>query len=84
MVVLLQHNYNFISYNNRSSLKSKRIDIMFLVVKERVQSDLVSIERTRTNTMVADPLTKSLTLTVLMSMLLVWPLVVKIPLISRS
>ncbi|PON90707.1 hypothetical protein TorRG33x02_135640, partial [Trema orientale] len=49
------------SNNNRSSSKSKHIDIKFLVVKERVQSHLVSIEHIGTNSMLADPLTKSLT-----------------------
>ncbi|RVX08106.1 Retrovirus-related Pol polyprotein from transposon TNT 1-94 [Vitis vinifera] len=48
------------SKNNRSSSKSKHIDIKFLVVKERVQSLQVSIERISTNFMIADPLTKGL------------------------
>ena len=48
------------SNNNRSSTKSKFIDIKFLVVKERVQSGLISIEHFRTNSMIADPLTKGL------------------------
>ena len=46
--------------NNRSSTKSKFIDIKFLVVKERVQSGLISIEHIWTNSMIADPLTKGL------------------------
>ena len=48
------------SNNNRSSSKSKHIDIKFLVVKERVQSGQLSIEHIGTNSMVADPLTKGL------------------------
>ena len=48
------------SNNNRSSTKSKFIDIKFLVVKERVQSGLISIEHIGTNFMFADPLTKGL------------------------
>ena len=48
------------SNNNRSLTKSKFIDIKFLVVKERVQSGLVSIEHIGTNSMIADPLTKGL------------------------
>ena len=48
------------SNNNRSSSKSKHIDIKFLVVKERVQSHLVSIEHIGTNSMIVDPLTKGL------------------------
>ena len=52
------------SKNNRSSSKSKHIDIKFLVVKERVQSFQVSIEHISTNSMIADPLTKGLPLKV--------------------
>ena len=48
------------SNNNRSSTKSKHIDIKFLVVKERVQSGQLSIQHIGTNSMVADPLTKGL------------------------
>ena len=48
------------SNNNRSSTKSKFIDIKFLVVKERVHSGLISIEHIRTNSMIVDPLTKGL------------------------
>ena len=46
------------SNKNRSSTKSKFIDIKFLVVKERVQSGLISIEHIGTNSVIADPLTK--------------------------
>ena len=45
------------SNNNRSSTKLKFIDIKFLVVKERVQSGLISIEHIGTNSMIADLLT---------------------------
>ena len=48
------------SNNNRSSTKSKHIDIKFLVIKERVQSRQISIEHLGTNSMIADPLTKGL------------------------
>ncbi|KAM6599651.1 hypothetical protein CsatA_019260 [Cannabis sativa] len=48
------------SNNNRSSTKSKHIDIKFLVVKERVQSGQICIEHFGTNSMIADPLTKGL------------------------
>ncbi|KAL6315384.1 hypothetical protein AAG906_000494 [Vitis piasezkii] len=48
------------SNNNRSSTKSKYIDIKFLVVKEKVQSGQISIEHIGTNSMIADPLTKGL------------------------
>ena len=46
--------------NNRSSSKSKHIDIKFLVVKERVQNDQLSIEHVRTYSMIDDSLTKGL------------------------
>jgi len=48
------------SNNNRSAIKSKFIDIKFLVVKERVQNRQIFIEHLRTNDMLADPLTKDL------------------------
>ena len=48
------------SNNNRSSTKSKHIDIKFLVVKEIVQSGKISIEHLGTNSMIANPLTKGL------------------------
>ena len=48
------------SYNNKSFSKSKHIDIKFLIVKERVQSQQVSIEYISTNSMLADLLTKGL------------------------
>ena len=46
------------STNNRSM--SKHIDIKFLVVKERVQSDQMSTEHISTNSIIVDPLTKGL------------------------
>ena len=48
------------SNNNRSSTKSKFIDIKFLVVKERVHSGLISIEHIGTNSMIVDPVSKGL------------------------
>ena len=48
------------SNNNRSSTMSKFIDIKFLVIKEKVQSRLISIEHIGTKSMIADPLTKGL------------------------
>ncbi|RVW54330.1 Retrovirus-related Pol polyprotein from transposon TNT 1-94 [Vitis vinifera] len=62
------------SNNNRSSTKSKYIDIKFLVVKEKVQSGQISIEHIGTNSMIADPLTKRLPPKVFMSTLLIWVL----------
>ena len=58
--------------NNRSSTKSKFINIKFLVVKERVQSGLISIEHIGTNSMIADPLTKDYHPRSFMSTLLIW------------
>ena len=49
------------SNNNRSSSKSKYIDNKVLVVKERAQSGLISIEYMDTNSIIADLLTKILT-----------------------
>ena len=48
------------SNNNRSSTKSKHINIKLLIVKERVQSGHISIEHIGINSMIADPLTKGL------------------------
>ena len=48
------------SNNNRCSTKSKHIEINFLLVKKRVQSDQISIGYNRTNSMIVDPLTKGL------------------------
>lgn len=48
------------SNNNRSSTKSRHIDIKFLIVKERVQNGKIAIEHIGTNSMIADPLTKGL------------------------
>jgi len=48
------------SNNNRSTTKSKFIDIKFLVVKERVQNRQIFIEHIRIDSMLVDPLTKDL------------------------
>ena len=48
------------SNNNKSSTKSKYIDIKFLVVRERVQSGQLSIEHIGRDSMIVDPLTKGL------------------------
>ena len=48
------------SNNNRSSTKSKHIDIKFPVVKERVQSGQLSIEHIKINSIIVDPLTKEM------------------------
>ena len=48
------------SNNNRSSMKSKYIDIKFLVVKERILNGQFYIEHVSTNSMIANPPTKVL------------------------
>lgn len=49
------------SNNNRSSTKSKHINIKFLVIKERVQNGHISTEQhLRKNSMIVGPLTKGL------------------------
>jgi hypothetical protein len=48
------------SNNNRSSSKSKHINIKFIAVNERVQSGLISIEHISTSSMLGNPLTKGL------------------------
>ena len=50
----------FFSKNGKFSSGSKHIDLKYLVVKERVQKQQVSIENIRTTLMVVDPLTKGL------------------------
>ncbi|RDX82728.1 Copia protein, partial [Mucuna pruriens] len=50
------------SNNNRSSTKSNFIGIKFLVIKERVQNKQIFIKYIGTSFMLADPLTKELTL----------------------
>ncbi|KAL9172095.1 hypothetical protein ABFS82_03G022000 [Erythranthe guttata] len=50
----------FFSKNGKYSSGSKHMDLKYLVVKERVQKQQVSIENLSTTLMVADPLTKGL------------------------
>ena len=50
------------SNNNKTSGGSKHIDIKYLVVKERVLNQTVFISHIGTTLMLADPLTKGLTL----------------------
>ena len=49
------------SNKNRSSSKSKYVEIKFLLVKERVQSGQMFIEHIGTNSVIADPVTKGFT-----------------------
>ena len=50
----------FFSKNGKFSSGSKHMDLKYLVVKERVHKQQVSIENIRTTLMVVDPLTKGL------------------------
>ena len=48
------------SKNNKTAGWSKHIDIKYLVVREKVQNEVVSIEHIENTLMLADPLTKGL------------------------
>ena len=48
------------SKNNKTTRGSKHIDIKYLVVREKVQNEVVSIEHIENTLMLADPLTKGL------------------------
>ena len=48
------------SKNNKTTRGSKHIDIKYLVVREKVQNEVVSIEHIKNTFMLADPLTKGL------------------------
>ncbi|KAK3040692.1 hypothetical protein RJ639_028388 [Escallonia herrerae] len=50
----------FFSKNNKSSGGTKHIEIKYLVVRERIQNRIVSIQHISTIAMLADPMTKGL------------------------
>jgi hypothetical protein len=50
------------SKNNKSGSRSKHIDIKYLVVRERIKEQEVSIEHTGTNFMIAALMTKGLSI----------------------
>jgi hypothetical protein len=50
----------FFSKNGKYSSGSKHMEVKYLVVRERVQKQQVSIENISTTLMIADPLTKGL------------------------
>ena len=50
----------FLAKNNKSSSRSKHIDIKYLAIKERVKENKVVIEHVSTELMIADPLTKGM------------------------
>ena len=50
----------FMAKNNKSSSRSKHIDIKYLAIRERVKEKKVVIEHISTELMIADPLTKGM------------------------
>ena len=48
------------AHNNKSSGDARRIDIIFYVVKDKVQDHSISLKHISTKKMLADPLTKGL------------------------
>ena len=50
----------FFSKNNKSGSQRKHIDVKFLVVREDIKRELISIEDIDTKSMIVDPLTKGL------------------------
>jgi hypothetical protein len=52
----------FFSKNNKSGSRTKHIDIKYLAVRERIKEQKVSIEHTSTTSMIADPMTKRLSI----------------------
>ena len=46
--------------NDKSSARSRHIDIKFLVVKDRVRNNIVSFDNINSSLIIADPLTKRL------------------------
>jgi hypothetical protein len=51
----------FFSHNNKSSEAAKHIDLMYLVMRERVQDHIINLEHIGTKEMLVNPLTKGLT-----------------------
>ena len=54
----------FFSNNNKSGSRSKHIDIKYLAIRDRVKKQEVSIEHISTDMMIADPMTKGLSVKV--------------------
>jgi hypothetical protein len=59
----------FYASNNKSSVAAKHIDIKYHVVKFRIQYQTIDIKHISMTRMLADPLTKGLSPSILMSML---------------
>ena len=62
LLKLFCDNYAVVSFsrNNRSTSRSKNIDVKFFFVKEKVAESLISVEHTPMTSMLVDPLTKGL------------------------
>ena len=54
----------YFSRNTRSTSRSKHIDVKLFFVKEKVVESLISVEHTPMTSMLADPLTKDLSICV--------------------
>jgi hypothetical protein len=52
------------AHNNKKTKTAKHINIRFYVVKEKIQNQTISLEHISTKKMIADPLTKDLSLSV--------------------
>ena len=50
----------FMAKNNKSSSRTKHIDIKYLAIREHVKNKTVVIEHLSTELMIADPLTKGM------------------------
>jgi hypothetical protein len=48
------------THNNNKTKAAKHINIMFYVVKEKIQDQTINLEHISTKKMIADPLTKGL------------------------
>jgi hypothetical protein len=48
------------AHNNKKTKAVKHINIMFYVVKEKIQDQTIALEHISTKKMIADPLTKDL------------------------
>ena len=58
--------------SDKSSIGSRHIDIKFLVVKDRVRNNIVSVDCISTSLNITDPLTKGPPPKVFLDMLFIW------------
>ncbi|XP_028206405.1 uncharacterized protein LOC114389894 [Glycine soja] len=64
----------FYTKNNKISRGSKHLDLKYLTVKDLVKDGSIVVDHVNTNSMLADPLTKGLSLLFLDDMLKKWAL----------